>query len=314
MVYQRTYFKVLLGPEKLDSDDGSDGDEPDPPKKHVDRSGFETMADTKVFKRTRPFQMVQPRPRLERYPSSLQLSGLKLHKETSSVKLTSNEEEHRRMESRELVPYNTEVTTFKAEPAEPLNPDNGPHNSQAHSLDISNLSIPVTSTLQTARSSRQSGHYSNRVSKYFLNDFGFRTHRTDTFSGHSTRRGVASGDIEKEMEERANEHIRTCQVIGNVKRGSRAQISYLGFRNTVSPRHSPSARFQMDAFSRGIPKSHTDNVLRVESSPNKHVPYIIQLRRNGGATKRTKNVGILSSDPLPEISGRTLILGTGDEI
>ena len=310
MVYQKTYFKVLLGPEKIDSDDGSDYDEPEPPRKHADRSGFDTMGDSKVYKRTRPFQVVQPRPRLERYPSSLQLSGLKLHRETIKQ---GPEDDRSRLESRELVPYNTEVTAFKSDSQEPGSTENTARNSGPPSLDISNLSIPISSTLQTARSSRYSGHYSNRVSKYFLNDFGFRSHRTDTFSGHSARRGFPSADIKKQIEEKANEHIRTCQVMGNVKRGSRAQISYLGFRNTVSPSQSPLTRYQVDAFSGVIPKSHTDNILRVQSQ-NKSIPVVIQLRKNGGNTKRVKHVGLLcqTNDPLPEISGRTLVLGNGE--
>lgn len=312
MVYQKSYFKVLLGPEKsADAGYGSDEEELEPPKKHADRSGFDKMGDSNVFKRTRPFQIVQPRPKLERYPSGLQLSGLKLHRETSLIKQDGD-----RMEDG-LVPYNTEITSFKMEPtnmehAVTNSGSNTVLNTGPTSLDISNLSYPVMSTLQTARSSRLSGHYSSRVSRYFQNDFGFSSHRTDTFSGHSSRRG-ASADIKREMEEKANKHIRTCQVIGNVKRGSRAQISYLGFRHTVSPSQSPLKHYHMDAFSRNIPKSHTDSVLRVEPE-QKNTPYVIQLRKNIGSISRIKQVGLLcqTNDPLPEISGRTLILGPGE--
>ena len=312
MVYQKTHFKVLLGPEKIPGDDtdSSDDEAPEPTKKHTDRSGFEKMGDSHVYKRTRPFQIAQPRPRLERHPSGLQLSGLKLHRDTSSPK---HEEENgrNRVESDFLVPYNTEITSFKFD----TNNTSALDNDDIPPLDINNISYPITSGLQTVRSSRYAGYNTSRVSRYFLNDFGLRSHRTDTFSGHSARRGV-SADINREMQETANKHIKACQAIGNVKRGSKAQLSYLGLRHTVSPSHLPLRRYHMDAFSQNIPKSHTDKVLRVEPEPNKTVPYVVQLRRNIGSIARVKNKGLLCqpNNPLPEISGRTLVLGSVDNI
>ena len=310
MVYQKAHFKVLLGPEKLPGEDTdtSDDESPEPTKRHTDRSGFDKMGDSNVFKRTRPFQVAQPRPRLERYPSGLKLSGLKLHQDAASPK---EDESGNRKKSEFMVPYNTEITSFKFD----TNGNSLADDDDIPPLDINSVSYPIMSGLQTLRSSRYVGNHTSRVSRYFMNDFGLRSHRTDTFSGHSSRRGV-SADINREMQETADKHIKACQVIGNVKRGSKAQLGYLGLRHTVSPSRSPLRRYHMDAFSQSIPKTHTDKVLRVEPEQNKNGHFVIQLRRNIGSIARVKNVGLLCqpNNPLPEISGRTLVIGSNENV
>ena len=308
MVYQRAHFNVLLGPEKLPDEDtdSSDNESSGPTKKTSEPSGFDKMGDSNVFKRTRPFRMGQPRPRLERHPSGLKLSGLRLHQDAPSPKEDDN---GNRKKSEFLVPYNTEITSFKLDTNSLADDDDIPP------LDINHVSYPIMSGLQALRSSRHVGNHTSRVSRYFTNDFGLRTHRTDTFSGHSSRRGV-SADISREMQETADKHIKACQAIGNVKRGSKAQLSYLGLRHTVSPSRSPLRRYHLDAFSQSIPKTHTDKVLRVEPEQNKNDHFVIQLRRNVGSIARVKNAGLLykSNNPLPEISGRTLVIGSNDNV
>lgn len=318
MVYRRSNIKVLLGPEKPERErhvnspasdyrDGVSKDDDNFParirvRKSLDNRNseqFHKMGETNVYKRTRPFKVFQGRPTLERYPSDLELSGHKVETEEDKLKAKS---------ARNSDSARTQMTQGSM------------------NIDQSDLSIDCKTSARSndsehaaegrfsptlAKYGRGHSSASNVLSRNVLTDFGLRATRTDTFSGHQRRRD-ASADLERQMEERAERHIRTCQVVGNVKRGSRAQQSYQGLKDTVSPLQSPMA------FYPSLQKSAIgayQSFAKADSNADKTnvVPYMIQIRKSVGSVSKMKAIvpDLRRSNQLPEISCRTIVAGTG---
>lgn len=331
MVYRKSTIKVLLGPEGRQSFSAYRETSKDPeadsprlsPRKHRDgRDGvFEKIGETNVYKRTRPFKSFQGRPTLERYPSNLELSGHKVEAEGDKTK---------RDTARYLESARTNVTTDSLVGNDVSKSEDKVINKDGSKVDekqiykdgkVSATSSHtssaadgrISSTVSKSRQSRtHSGIHNATVSQNMLTDFGFRTSRTDTFSGHQRRRG-ASADLERLLEKQAERHIRTCQVVGNVKRSSKAQQSYQGLKDTVSPLHTPMSFSSSDRLHKSALQDKT--IYRSDSNLDKTemVPYMIQIRKSVGSISRTKTIAqsCQKNNPLPEISGQTLLVGTG---
>jgi hypothetical protein len=311
MVYKKSKIKVLLGPEreKYLQSNGSEQTTNEHASSRIiirkpseNRNGvFETIGETHVYKRTRPFNAFKGKPTLERYPSNLELSGHKVENEDEKIKAKS---------ARDIESARTQMTI------ESIRLDDmdksGINKASARSRDTQATDDRHSPSLPKSRHGRAYSSASNVVSKNVLSDFGLRTSRTDTFSGHQRRRG-ASADLAHQLEESAERHIRTCQVAGNLKRSSRAQQSVQGLKNFVSPSHRRMA-FQAGDRLRHSSFAPENNFMRSDSNLEKAnvVPYMIQIRKNVGSVSRMKSIGSdFRRHPLPELSGRTLIVGTG---
>lgn len=313
MVYKKSKIKVLLGPER-DNDIQSKELEQSADVENIqvrsssvrrpieNRSDvFEKIGETNVYKRTRPFKAFQGRPTLDRYPSNLELSGHKVEHEDDKLKSAS---------ARDVSSAKTQLTVESVkidtmDKATDSKPSARSRDSQASAEGRYSPSLPKS------RHGRTHSSASNVVSRNVLTDFGLRTSRTDTFSGHQRHRG-ASADLERQMEERAERHIRTCQVVGTVKRSSRAQRSFQGLKDTVSPLHASMTFYPGDRHNK-IAFTAEKSFIRSDSNLNKGnvMPYMIQIRKSVGSVSRMKSIGPnFHQSPRPELSGRTLIVGT----
>lgn len=338
MVYKGNTLKVLLEPEKLlnvreDSDEDTNVNELAigsrvHGRRPSDKSSFGKIGDSNVYKRTRPAgQVFDSRPKLDRFPSGLLLQGAKVDQESdamvktaASSKQNSASVKHKSVTGGNDGKLGNPVINSKpsASPAAENVEKEKTHTSESNASDKRETSAGVKSKtlVQKSRQSRSfGGSHGNSVSRQFLSDFGFRSdYRPDTFSGHHQRRGVASAELERQMEAAAERHIRTCQVAGNVKRSSRANLGVQGLRETVSPTHTPTSYFHtMDSPTRSMLRSKT--FFRSDTNLDKAevVPYMIQVRKNVATISKAKTFRRAGrgNDPLPEISGRTILVGEG---
>ena len=309
MVYRKHKLKVLLGPEKLALNKDDEDLIPDDilfsvtreRSRYFDQSSFGKIGETNVYKRTRPSQALQPRPRLERYPSGLQLSGQKVDSNDTSAKSARSTLSGRR-------PHTHSQDSDKLEdPSERISPV-----SKDTNMPSDSSAATYSPSLTRVRQGRGQFSANNTVSRNFLTDFGLRTERTDTFSGHHRHRSVASVDMERQMEEKAKLHIRTCQTFGNMKRSSKVQLGYQGLRAAVSPSHGPTPIGSREGSSR-INKDKVFYKSDLSLDKPDVGPYMIQIRKNIGSISKTKTIaqGYQRPKHRPEINGRTIIVGTG---
>lgn len=319
MVYRKSSIKVLLGPEKLRNADSVDGvvSELDTdrspvrvgPRKHNDNQVFEKIGETNVYKRIRPFNALRGRPKLVRVPSNLHLSGQKVESEDTRLNLKSARNSKTPGADEDFANIFDEMDKKSNAGADKPSSEN---------RDLQSA-CSYSPTLQRPKRDRSQAAAANTVSQNILTEFGLRTERTDTFSGHRRRRG-ASADMERQLEMSAERHIRTCQVVGNVKRSSRIQQSCQGLKNTVAPILSPLAPCPTERLKR-YNSYNSSNLFKDKSfyrsdtsldRMDDTIPYMIQIRRNVGSTPRIKPLGkpLKGADGLQSITSRTLIVGT----
>lgn len=318
-MYKKSAIKVLLGPESL-LDQGESGDGAGTAatkfpvrghglRKQTDNQVFEKIGETNVYKRIRPFQALKSRPRLVRCPSTLQLEGQKVDTEDTKLNLTTV----RTLESARSL-RGAEDSFTSVDDMDRKSTYNG-ENPLSTNRDLQSAGS-YSPTLKRTGRDRVHQNGANTISQNFLTEFGLRTERTDTFSGHQRRRG-ASADMERQLELSAERHIRTCQVVGNLKRSSRAQQSCQGLKDTVSPLHSPFSNYPTERLRRYNSTSNLKERPFYKSDQSldqldNHVPYLIQIRRNIGSICKMKPLGkpFTRSAAVPEVNSRTLIVGT----
>jgi len=321
MVYQKSGIKVLLGPEKYQDyfDSANDAVDQENEQFRVQNSarrreaqGFDKIGESNVYKRTRTFQPPPTRPKLERYPSGLELSGQRVNNkdDNKTVKPASDLDKSLK-----------DVETLKGEET-PLKLASGRESTATNRMER-NLTSADSRQTPTYTRRRERSRYSagTMMSNNFLTEFGLRSERTDTFSGHQRRRGTsAAGELERQLEMSAERHIRTCQVVGNVKRSSRAQMSYQGLKDTVSPMMSPHgghSRASTERLRRTTPLGYQKDktfhgVNQNLDSNDSVVPYLIQIRKNIGSMARMKALTASPRhDSLQQINSRTMIVGSG---
>lgn len=315
MVYRKNNFRVLLGPKILQfpDEDGTVSHVPDDDRQAlritvrkpvVENQAFE-KCDTNIYKRTRHFQTLVNRPKLEKYSTALELSGHKVEKDdpeiAKSTKLKCS-----------VTTTNINDTGVKTEESNKLPQRNCMPSKVRELQSASDIRFINSSTVKAARGNFSAGTVIS-ILPHFLTDFVIRSERTDAFPGHSRCRDVASANLERQMVEKAERHIRMCQTVGNMKRSSKALYNYQGLRNAVSPHATPNTFRQSDRTSKSLlrEKSYVSS----DSSVDKIsvVPYVIQIRKNAGSLCRMKSIhqACQANDPLPEISGRTMLVGFG---
>lgn len=318
MVYKKSTIKVLLGPETLKKAHETNAfvDEIGGDKRRLghrrrpDDQVFEKIGETNVYKRIRPFQALKSRPKFERCPSSLQLSGQKVENEDTKLNLKSA----RNSESRKTPGTDDDFGNIFDDMDTRSNHGGEKPKSAGRDLPSEESYSP---SLQRTRRERAHNPATNTISQNFLTEFGLRTERTDTFSGHQRRRGL-SANMERQLELSAERHIRTCQVVGNVKWSSRAQQSCQGLKDTVSPLNSPKSIYserlgRYNSSQNFREKSFYKSDMSLDSGKYESaVPYMIQIRKHVGSTSRIKPLGktFTATDTIPGINSRTLIVGT----
>lgn len=330
MVYKKSDITVLLGPEKyrstveasedyLQDYDGEQFPVRARAKKVGENQVFEKIGDSNVYKRTRPFQQVLPRPKLERFHTGLELSGQKV--QTDEVKL--------KLKSGLVTTAASSATVRNDDWVKLVEPEHRPklerEKTSTSMLGVRELDSALSyqsMTLPRSKRDRASHNSANHTpSLNFLTEFGLHSERTDTFSGHQRRRGTnAVAQLERQLERSAARHIRACQIVGNVKRSSKANMSYEGLKQTVSPLHSPLSHCSTD---RARNQNHSRTSLSEKAFHRSNhsldsgasvVPYMIQMRKNIGSISRLKSLGSPRPDPLQTINSRTMIVGSGIDI
>lgn len=141
-------------------------------------------------------------------------------------------------------------------------------------------------------------------SKSFYNDFGLRTQNTDTFSGYRNmkmKKNKSTSFVEREIEKKAMKHIHAIQVLSSSKRGSYAIRSVNSLKETLGPMRSNTEVM--------LPTSYVRSQVVSEKHPTfvdvtKKPPYNMLVRTRDGNTTSKVSRG---NNPLPEISGRTLL-------
>lgn len=303
MVYKKSNIKVLLGPENLKHTITSqgNGDEEFPPKLtarkplETRRDAFGKIGESNIYKRTRPYK-THARPTLEKTLSNLELSGKKVETEEEKQKVKAEES------------ADTTKTGTTNEPDKPEYTDSTRDSSASSKMKDRQSDKDERS--QTRQKSKQGRSSANIVfSRNVLTDFGFSTQRTDTFSGHHRRRGV-SADILRQFEEQAERHIRTVQTVGNVKRSSRANQGCQGLKHTVSPLQSPMSFYTADRLNNSLVRDKSFYRSDTDLDRAGMAPYLSQLRKHISKT-RTISEACQKNNPLPGITNRTLIVGTG---
>jgi len=315
MVYKKSAIKVLLGPESLLGEENATGDSEGDRfplrtvglRKRTDNQVFEKIGETNVYKRTRPFQTLKDRPKIVRAPTNLTLAGQKVENEDTKLNLSTDRTvDSARSANDSVLDDMDRKSNFGADKA------------ASDGRDLHSASSCYSPTLQrTGRRDRgQSGKNNQTISHNFLTDFGLRTERTDTFSGHQRRRAQSS-DLERQLEMSAQRHIRTCQVVGNVKRSSRVQQSCLGLKQTVCPLQSPYSSYPTERFGVRRHNSTLRENTFYKSDPSldsfeNPVSYMVQIRRNVGSVSKMKPLGkpLTRADTQPQVNARTIIVGT----
>lgn len=309
MVYRKCNIRVLLGPETLqkhvedvENDAPENGNQTSRTilRKSSEKQPCEKISEINVYKRFRPFQAFVNKPKLERYPTTLRLSGHKVENEVETLQSAKSKVS--------ATTTNIDETHFKTDKFEKM----------LHKFCInpkvqsaSDVHFKYCSKKKAARG-QSSASTTCSISPRFFTDYGFQLERTDTFSGHY-RRHVASADIERQMEEQAERHIRMCQIVGNVKRSSKAQFSCQGLRDIVSPLTMKTACRQSNKIHNSLVKNNS--YVPCDSTPEKSsiVTNVLQIRKTVGSLAKIKSIqkACQANDPLPEISVRTVLVGFG---
>ncbi|KAL4226424.1 hypothetical protein ACF0H5_014407 [Mactra antiquata] len=311
MVYKKSNIKVLLGPENYKTNSAANGTDNEeliqkPVKTTSDskREKFEKIGETQVYKRTRPAHAFQGKPpTLERYPSNLELSGKRV--ETDEEKRKAQAAEEKDKENQATVKTGDSHTPDKQDETDRTRDSSAKTNMRDQQSGQESKSASRQKPKQ-ARSSTGNIVFSRNV----LTEFGLSPQRTDTFSGHQRRRGY-SADIERQFEEQAERHIRTCQTVGNVKWSSRANQGCKGLKSTVSPLQSPMSFCSSDRLHHAS-MLRDKSFFRSETELDKAgmTSYFSQIRKQISKSK-TLTQAYQKRKYLPDINSRTLIVGTG---
>ncbi|KAK3103946.1 hypothetical protein FSP39_023134 [Pinctada imbricata] len=154
------------------------------------------------------------------------------------------------------------------------------------------------------------------LSPSFYSDFGLRSERSDTFSGFRRVRRFNSSlgsDFERQIKEKANRHIYACQTQNSSRRGSRAAQGLDQLKQTVGPARNTTTLELPTQYVRSMSRNLERNATFVDVTRRPQYALFIRTRDRSSITpdyamKRNK------TDPLPEISGRTMVLGYEDRV
>ncbi|KAL3852337.1 hypothetical protein ACJMK2_015994 [Sinanodonta woodiana] len=280
-------FKVLLGPEYLLENSFAtetiNGVRQQIRKNHpntsIDEYRFEKKGDSNVYKRTRINNYFHKPPKLERVPTLI-LSGTKaIQDEEDGAHVKRTDEQ-----------------------------DSGSQKDSAKGgsmLSFTRHNLISTSQRFKTNTGQITGLKLSKVTKPNLIDFGLRSERTDTFSGHLRRRmRPDKSEIQREFAEKANRHIYACQISSTIKRGSRTQLNVSKLRESVSPRLESISRHHTEE---GFPKpiNKMTNLYRSDTMIMKKFPSYSFAIRTRNATTLSNIRG--NNEPLPEVTGYTLV-------
>jgi len=238
---------------------------------------FEQLRDSGIYKRTR--HLVKSERPMRQWPAGLELSGKSVIDEDLQIKDLKDSEGVLGITDDPLAGRNTSMTIMSGR-----------------------LPPLADSVMGSPRSNRAA------LSNSFYTDYGLKTQRTDLFSGYKRRRKAKSAsevELEKELEAKARRHIYACQVLSSVKKASKTAQNVSLLRKTLGPNRSPSGVDIPGYIKHFRPSSNNSSRTTGTLDTKRSVAFFIRTREtsNMSRSKIHKNEG------LPEISGRTVILG-----
>ncbi|OWF34646.1 hypothetical protein KP79_PYT11415 [Mizuhopecten yessoensis] len=239
---------------------------------------FEKVRDTKLYKRTR--NQVKDMKKVRQWPAGLELSG-------------------KGMSDDEVVP-----------PIKVGKDNESVDHPDDASVAESNRLPPLSENMALSPRSNTKISFSSS----FFSDYGLRTNRTDSFTGYTRGRmkirSASEAQLEKELQAKAERHIYACHVLSSVRRGSKAAHNLSSFRQAIGP-HQRSIR-PLSELSPPKPthrhfNTSPDKAGHLYETVKKSSPVAFYIKtRDSSDLNRAR---MKASDGLPEINGRTLILG-----
>lgn len=239
---------------------------------------FEKLRDSKVYKRTR--QQIKELRKVRQWPAGLELSGKAMGEDEAAAFVKVGKD-------------NDSVGL----------PDDV-------SIGEGNRLPPLPETIEISPRSNTKLSFSSS----FFSDYGLRSNKTNLFSAYKRGRKKAKSASETQLEEevhaKAERHIYACHVLSSVRRGSKAALNYSSFRESIGPNSRPirpvsefSPPKPIHRHFAGSPDKSRHLYDTAKKSP---VAFYIKTRDSSDLSRARLKA---ADGGLPEINGRTLILG-----
>lgn len=238
----------------------------------------------------------QPTHSATKWPATLELSGKKIHDHSSSAITQDNETRSGEKESTA-----TEISEING------NVENVDKTVSDSQKGILSYLPPLSQSLVRQSATPSASAKKMSFSPTFYADYGLRCEKTDTFPGllHRRKREKSNVEIVKQIEEKANRHIYACQVLSNSKRGSKAAQSVNTLKQTVGPKRASASKLPTTFVRQHLHHAPERQATFVDVSKRAPFSLFIRTRESPDFSRAPRH----KTAPLPEINGRTLILG-----
>ena len=237
----------------------------------------------------------QPAQSSTKWPVTLELSGKKIQDQNGRVSSLDND---KKFDDRETTTAENTEANGNVEKLDKMISDS----QKGIFANLPPLSQPLVRQTATPSHTKKMS-----FSPTFYADYGLRCEKTDTFPGllHRRKRERSNVEIVRQVEEKANRHIYACQVLSNSKRGSKAAQSVNTLKQTVGPKRHSVSQLPTKFVREHLHHSPVRQTTFVDVSKRAPFSFFIRTRESPDFSRVPRH----KTAPLPEINGRTLILG-----
>lgn len=241
----------------------------------------------------------QPTHSATQWPVTLELSGKKIHDQNGRHSLSATQDNETKSGERETT--TTDITEIAG------NVENVDQTVSDSQKGILSHLPPLSQSLVRQSATPSANAKKMSFSPTFYADYGLRCEKTDTFPGllHRRKREKSNVEIVKQIEQKANRHIYACQVLSNSKRGSKAAQSVNTLKQTVGPKRASTSQLPTTFVRQHLHHAPERQATFVDVSKRAPFSLFIRTRESPDFSRAPRH----KTAPLPEINGRTLILG-----
>lgn len=241
----------------------------------------------------------QPTHSATQWPVTLELSGKKIHDQNGRHSLSAAQDNEIKSGERETT--TTDITEIAG------NVENVDKTVSDSQKGILSHLPPLSQSLVRQSATPSANAKKMSFSPTFYADYGLRCEKTDTFPGllHRRKREKSNVEIVKQIEQKANRHIYACQVLSNSKRGSKAAQSVNTLKQTVGPKRASTSQLPTTFVRQHLHHAPERQATFVDVSKRAPFSLFIRTRESPDFSRAPRH----KTAPLPEINGRTLILG-----
>lgn len=241
----------------------------------------------------------QPTHSATKWPVTLELSGKKIHEQNGRHSLSAAQDNETKSGERETT--TTDITEIAG------NVENVDKTVSDSQKGILSHLPPLSQSLVRQSATPSANAKKMSFSPTFYADYGLRCEKTDTFPGllHRRKREKSNVEIVKQIEQKANRHIYACQVLSNSKRGSKAAQSVNTLKQTVGPKRASTSQLPTTFVRQHLHHAPERQATFVDVSKRAPFSLFIRTRESPDFSRAPRH----KTAPLPEINGRTLILG-----